>query len=82
MIAGGIGIPPFRSMLKQLELSANERERRAPIHLLYIDGEGNHLFKDELAKISQLEAIHLVLLDARDALYEEINTFSLKELIT
>ena len=48
-VAGGVGITPFRSILKQLEF-----ENRIPkITLLYANKDNNILFKDELEQISK-----------------------------
>lgn len=49
-IACGIGISPFRSMLKQIDLT--QKEFGKPIHLLYLDGNREYLFKDELDEMA------------------------------
>ncbi|MBP2079144.1 FAD-dependent oxidoreductase [Oceanobacillus polygoni] len=74
LIAGGIGITPFRSILKQIEAEGNLHEN--PIHLLYLDSDKSYIFKDELDEIANNPAIHVTYLDARDDLHQEIDTFS------
>ena len=46
LIAGGIGITPFRSILKQVEAEWNGDEKQ--IKLLYMDSKKSYLFKDEM----------------------------------
>ncbi len=45
-IAGGIGITPFRSMMKELDISKQKFD--GSIKLLYINSRGSHLFGEEL----------------------------------
>lgn len=74
LIAGGIGITPFRSIVKQIEA---ERSRTGePIHLLYIDSSKSYLFKDELDALAQSNVLRVVYLDAREDLQQEINRFN------
>lgn len=44
LIAGGVGIAPFRSMLKEMSDTSNHNE----VHLIYLNQTDNFLFKDEL----------------------------------
>lgn len=74
LIAGGIGITPFRSILRQLETAPNEAETR--IHLLYLDGNRDYLFKDELADMEKRALVSVTYLDSRDELHQEIQKFS------
>jgi len=74
LIAGGIGITPFRSILKQIESEGNGIEK--PIHLLYLDSNKSFLFKDELDTIANNTSISFTYLDSRDDLMQEIDTFS------
>ena len=46
MLAGGIGITPFRSMIKYLL----DQKLTTPITLIYSNSDDNFLFKDELDK--------------------------------
>lgn len=73
LIAGGIGITPFRSILKQLETEGNAGGEQ--IKLLYLDSEKSYLFKDELDEIADKTSIHITYLDSRDALHQEISDF-------
>ena len=45
-ITGGIGITPFRAMLKDLAMS--EKDFKGKVNLLYINSTGEFLFGDEL----------------------------------
>lgn len=73
LIAGGIGITPFRAMLKQLE--AEGGRGRQPIRLLYMDSGKTHIFQDELNEISGRGTAEIVYLDTRDGLQQEIGRF-------
>ncbi|MBT2218094.1 FAD-dependent oxidoreductase [Virgibacillus dakarensis] len=72
LIAGGIGITPFRSIVKQIEAEGNGNKK--PIHLLYMDSEKSYIFKDELDVNNA--SISTTYLDSRDNLHQEIDTFS------
>ena len=74
LIAGGIGITPFRSMLKQIEAEGNMGEKQ--IHLLYIDSKKSYLFKDELDEMANHPSISVTYLDSRDDLHQEIDKFT------
>ncbi|WP_174615779.1 FAD-dependent oxidoreductase [Virgibacillus ihumii] len=74
LIAGGIGITPFRSILKQIESDGNGIER--PIRLLYLDSNKSFIFKDELDVIAYNTSISVNYLDSRDDLYQEIDRFT------
>ncbi len=69
LIAGGIGITPFRSIVKKIE--AEGKGNKKPIHLLYMDSEKSYLFKDELD--ANNASISTTYLDSRDNLHQEIN---------
>jgi len=70
LIAGGIGITPFRSILKQLAGGGNSTR---PIHLLYMD---RHLFKDELNAMAEQGVLTVTYVSSRDALEQEIDQFA------
>lgn len=70
-IAGGIGITPFRSIIKQLE--ADNRLGSMPIHLLYMDSKKSYIFKDELDKLDSRSPLEVVYLDSREDLNREID---------
>ncbi|SFK04722.1 NAD(P)H-flavin reductase [Halobacillus dabanensis] len=74
LIAGGIGITPFRSILKQIELE--EKGIKKPMQLLYLDSNKSFIFKDELDAIANHPLISVTYLDSRDGLYQEIDTFT------
>jgi predicted ferric reductase len=71
LIAGGIGITPFRSILKQLEVEGNGIEK--PIHLLYMDSKKSYIYKDELDEIANNPSISVTYLDSREDLHQEID---------
>lgn len=72
LIAGGIGITPFRAIVKQIEAEGNSNKK--PIHLLYIDSEKSYLFKDEFD--ANNASISTTYLDSRDELHKEIDKLS------
>ncbi|WP_042354521.1 FAD-dependent oxidoreductase [Bacillus rubiinfantis] len=72
LVAGGIGITPFRAMLKEAEHHPN---RTAPLELLYISRGENFLYKDELAEIAKTTSIQVNFLNAREDLYQGIDEF-------
>ena len=74
LIAGGIGITPFRSMLKQIEAEGNGVGKQ--IHLLYIDSKKSFVFKDELDEIANNTSITVSYLDSRNDLQHEISNLS------
>lgn len=71
LIAGGIGITPFRSILKQLA----EQDTHPPVRLLYIDSKGTLLFKDELDTFQHNPNTDIIYLKSRDALQKEIQAY-------
>lgn len=73
-IAGGIGITPFRSMLKQIEAEGSGVGKE--IHLLYMDSKKGFVFKDELDEIAKNTSTIGNYFDARNDLYEEITKLS------
>lgn len=74
LIAGGMGITPFRSMLKQIEAEGNRDDQQ--INLLYMDSKRAYLFKDELDDIANSSSISVTYLDSRDDLHREIDAFT------
>ncbi|MFC4023342.1 FAD-dependent oxidoreductase [Oceanobacillus longus] len=74
LIAGGIGITPFRSIIKQLEAEGNRDKQQ--IQLLYMDSKKSYLYKDELDEIAENTSISVTYLDSRDDLYQEIDKFT------
>ena len=74
LIAGGIGITPFRSIFKQIEADKNGGSK--PIQLLYLDSNKSFLFKEELDEIASKTSISVAYLDSRDDLHEAIDKFT------
>lgn len=74
LMAGGIGITPFRSILKQIEAEGDGNEKQ--IKLLYFDSKKSFIFKDELDEIANNTSISVTYLDSRDDLHQEIDQFN------
>lgn len=74
LIAGGIGITPFRSIIKQIEAEENGNEKQ--IKLLYIDSQKSYIYKDELDVIAKDTPINVAYLDSRNDLQKEIGKFT------
>lgn len=74
LIAGGIGITPFRSIIKQIEAEGNGVEKQ--INLLYIDSKNLFIYKDELDGIAKNISINITYLDSRNDLHKEIDKFN------
>lgn len=74
LIAGGIGITPFRSILKQVEANGKAGEKR--IHLLYLDSSKTYVFREELDRIASQTSISVTYLDSRNDLQQEIGKFT------
>lgn len=74
LIAGGIGITPFRSILKQLEADGAGEQKQ--IKLLYLDAKKSYLYKDELEVIAKNTSTSVTYLDSRDDLQGEIDKFN------
>ncbi|MBY0161684.1 FAD-dependent oxidoreductase [Paenibacillus lautus] len=72
LIAAGIGMTPFRSILKQTAAGKGELK---PIQLLYLDSKKSYLFKDELDAIASHPSIQVSYLDSRTDLDLEIDKF-------
>lgn len=74
LIAGGIGITPFRAILKQIDSEGDGVEKQ--IHLLYLDSQKSFIYKDELDELAKNTSISITYLDSRDDLHQEIDKFS------
>lgn len=72
LIAGGIGITPFRAMLKQFEVEGSRQQR---IQLLYMDSNKRYLFQDELDQVAERTSLNVTYLDSRDQLNQEIDKY-------
>ncbi|MEK4117459.1 FAD-dependent oxidoreductase [Paenibacillus sp. FSL W8-0919] len=73
LIAGGIGITPYRSILKQLEAEGSKDAKQQK--LLYLDGNKAYIYKDELDELATRTSLNVAYLDSRDDLHEEIERF-------
>ena len=73
LIAGGIGITPFRAMVKEAE---KRNKRINDLTLLYIDSRESFLYQDELDEVAKNTSIHVTFLTSRDRLYQEIDNFT------
>ncbi|WP_428912252.1 FAD-dependent oxidoreductase [Niallia sp. Krafla_26] len=73
LVAGGIGITPFRAILKQIEAEGNEVGKQ--VQLLYMDSKMSFIFKDELDRIANNSSISVSYLNSRNDLYQEMDHF-------
>ncbi len=74
LIAGGIGITPFRSIVKQLAEDGTKVAH--PVHLLYIDSNQSYVFQDELDELANQASILVTYVDVRADLQREIDVFT------
>lgn len=62
LIAGGIGIAPFRSMLKEMSDTSNKND----VQLIYLNKEVTFVFADEIDKWQkQLTSLHMHYVDTK-----------------
>ncbi|KGA97145.1 oxidoreductase [Alkalihalobacillus alcalophilus ATCC 27647 = CGMCC 1.3604] len=73
LIAGGIGVTPFRAILKQLEAEGDGNEKQ--VKLLYLDSAKSYIYKDELDEMVHNNSIDVSYLESREELYQEIDKF-------
>lgn len=74
LVAGGIGITPLRSMVKQIESEGYGVGKH--IHLLYLDSKKSYIYKDELVTSANNTSITVTYVDSRNDLHQEIDKFS------
>lgn len=72
-IAGGIGITPYRAILKDLAGAGNGKGGH--IRLLYMDSKKNYLYQNELDDLAARTSAQIAYLDSREALEREIDAF-------
>jgi len=71
LVAGGIGITPFRSMVKQMDV----KNMKQKIELLYMDRSKEYVFKNELDSIANNTYVNVAYLHSRKELFEKIDAF-------
>lgn len=76
MLAGGIGITPFRSILKEVEMKGKEGGKN--IRLLYLDSQSHYLYHEELDEVAKNTSLELIYLNDREQFYKEIDQFVLQ----
>lgn len=74
LIAGGIGITPFRAMLKGLVAAGNRGGQ--PVSLLYLDSKKTYVFRDELDALAAQASVAITYLDSREELQKEIDQYA------
>ncbi|WP_231686885.1 FAD-dependent oxidoreductase [Bacillus sp. JCM 19034] len=71
LIAGGIGITPFRSMLKQIEAEGKSQSKQ--IQFIYLDSSKSYIFQDELDEMAKKTSVNLTYLNDRNQLNKELD---------
>ncbi|MFG6146904.1 FAD-dependent oxidoreductase [Halobacillus sp. B23F22_1] len=71
-LAAGIGITPFRAIVKQLEAEGDTHEKT--IELLYLDSKP-HIYKHELDELSADTSINVHFLDSIEDMYHKTDQF-------
>ena len=72
-IVGGVGMTPFRSMLKDIELHKEKCPRE--LQVLYIDSKQAYLYEDFLTAINQNTEIKVCFYSDRKDFYKDIDAF-------
>ena len=73
-IAGGIGITPFRALIKNSLI--NPGTAPAHIHLLYSDDRGQFAYEDELQQFATTSDVTIALLTSREELKAQISDYT------
>ncbi|HKK94838.1 MAG TPA: FAD-dependent oxidoreductase [Anaerovoracaceae bacterium] len=73
MIAGGIGITPYKSIIKDIMASSNNYPQI--VHLLYIDSKEEFIYQQELNKASNDNGVIIDYIKQREDLSKSIETF-------
>jgi len=77
-IAGGIGITPFRALIK--DSLVNPGTAPAHIQLLYIDDRGHFAYEEELKHFATTNGVDVSLLTNREELNVHISNYTYKHL--
>lgn len=75
-IAGGIGITPFRALIKESLVYPGAAP--AQVHLLYIDDRGHFAYEEELKQFAATSGFDVSLLTSREELKTHISDYTLK----
>jgi len=75
LIAGGIGITPYRALIK--DNIGSEEGLLQTIRLLYSDSKGDFIYKEELDEMHQGNYVEVEYINKREQLVEEIKTYAL-----
>ncbi|MFD2657833.1 FAD-dependent oxidoreductase [Gracilibacillus thailandensis] len=70
LIAGGIGITPFRSIIQQIEVEGNNNKQ---IQLIYLDSSKSFVFQDELDQFAKETSVKVTYIHERDHLNKELD---------
>lgn len=74
LISGGIGITPFRLIVKQIEAEGTNTKK--PIHLFYYDSNESFVYREELDEIAKNTSIQITYLQSRNDLHQQIDQFT------
>lgn len=76
LIAGGIGITPYRALIK--DSIKNQDGVHRSIKLLYADTNGDFVYKEELDEMHQDNFVEVEYIDKREQLMDEIKGYASK----
>jgi len=74
LIAGGIGITPYRALIK--DNIGSEEGLFQTIRLLYSDSNGDFIYKEELDEMHQGNFVEVEYINKREQLVEEIKSYA------
>ncbi|MBM7616110.1 FAD-dependent oxidoreductase [Alkaliphilus hydrothermalis] len=75
MVAGGIGITPYRALIKEVSQSQNTKILPKSITLLYLDSKEQYIYHNEFQEMSQDPKINIKHLNSRESLKKEMEDF-------
>ncbi|TSB45426.1 FAD-dependent oxidoreductase [Alkalicoccobacillus porphyridii] len=73
LIANGIGITPFRAMLKQIESQGTDP--KGEIHLIYLQGQRGFIYESELRNLGKDLPITVAFIEDKSMLNQAIDQF-------